>query len=80
MDHQSQNLTLGRSRSSIGKWRCWTFGTGVQPESLDMGHGSKRTGTEWLLQLKMTEAEAQMELRTLGHIRPKHSATFSTVF
>lgn len=44
-----------------------------------MGHGSNRTSVEWLLQLKMTEAIALMELRTLGRVRPKCSATFSSV-
>lgn len=47
---------------------------------LDVGRGSNRTSMEWLLQLKTTEPIARMELRTLGHVRPRCSATFSTVF
>lgn len=37
-----------------------------------MAEGSTK---EWLLQLGVTEATAQMELRTPGHVRPKSSAT-----
>lgn len=53
---------------------------GCSLKGLDVIYGSKRTSTEQLLQLKLTEAVALMELRTLGCVRPRHSATFSTMF
>lgn len=35
---------------------------------------------EWLVQLEVTEATAQTQLRTPGHVRPESSATLSIVF
>lgn len=49
-------------------------------EGFGVGHGSNRTSMERLLQLKMPEAVALMEMRTLGRVRPRCSATFGIVF